>query len=242
MRIFFLPLLIAGQAFVCIGVYGNETGTTNSLGLTRRRTTSAVFYPTVQDIEDYLNGKHRATSSMSFIKPAAQLEEEEKNWQKRVFSMVTDFPSQSPIMPPPPCNDSLSRSEAILEILRNVTPEPTLLNSVTPQGMAYQWLVSEDPAAATTLTKPCDHMTQIQQRYALVVLYYATSGDSWTDNSGWLTLEDECTWAKVTCHADQPTVSALTLCKLKSNSEGIQVTGLYASLSHLYISFSYFCC
>jgi hypothetical protein len=216
MRIFNLPLLIVGQSFVFLGWYGNESEATTSTSLarTRRRTTSAAFYPTVQDIEDYLNGNHRATSSISFVKPAALLDEEGKNWQKHVFSMVTDSPSQSPIRSPPPCNNNLSRSDAIIEILRSATPEPTLLNTVTPQGMAFSWLVSEDPAAATTLINPCDHMMQIQQRYALAVLYYATSGDSWTNNKGWLTLDDECTWAKVTCHADQPSVSALTLCKL----------------------------
>jgi hypothetical protein len=216
MRIFVLPLLIVGQSLVCIGCHGSESATTNSVSRTRRRAASAVFYPTVQDIEDYLNGNHRATSSISFVKPTSLLDEEGKKWQKHVFSMVTDPPSQSPILPPPPCNNNLSRSDAILEILRSVTPEPTLLNTVTPQGMAYSWLVSEDPAATTTLINPCDHMMQIQQRYALAVLYYSTSGDSWTNRKGWLTFDDECTWAKVTCHADEPSVGALYLCKLST--------------------------
>lgn len=212
MIIFPFILFLVGKSFIFLGCECNLSEAAASSSRTLRRKASAVVFPTVQDIEDYLNGNHRATSSVSFFNPSAILDEDGKNWQKRDFSMATDPPTLPPVPPLPPCNNNLSRSDAILEILRGVTPEPTLLNNVTPQGMAFSWLVSEDPAADTTLVNPCDHMMQIMQRYALVVLFYSTSGDSWTDNSGWLTLEDECSWAKVTCHADQPTVSALTLC------------------------------
>jgi hypothetical protein len=32
------------------------------------------------------------------------------------------------------------------------------------------------------------------QRYVLATLYYSTNGDSWNDNTGWMTDDDECSW------------------------------------------------
>jgi hypothetical protein len=37
------------------------------------------------------------------------------------------------------------------------------------------------------------------ERYALAVLYYATDGDGWSNNSGWLTDVSVCTWQGITC-------------------------------------------
>ena len=56
---------------------------------------------------------------------------------------------------------------------------------------------------------PCTSPT-LNQRFALVTLYYATQGEDWIDNAGWLVDADECTWAKVTCNANSQ-VANLTL-------------------------------
>ncbi len=37
------------------------------------------------------------------------------------------------------------------------------------------------------------------EKQALVALYNSTDGDNWTDNSGWLTDADPCTWYGVSC-------------------------------------------
>jgi hypothetical protein len=213
MRLYFLYFLLVGPSFKGLVCDGTQSASTTSIRRKRRVTTTNSVFTTVADIENYLNGRynHRATSSMAMMEPMAILDTEVNDWPRRDLSMATD----PPIQPIPTCSDQLSRAEAILQILRTITPEPQLLNTVTAQGMAYQWMVSEDPAATTALKDPCNHILQIQQRYGLVVLYYATSGDSWMNNNGWLVLEDECSWSNVTCHADQPTVSALTLCTLQ---------------------------
>jgi hypothetical protein len=200
MRIFLLLIILVGDLSLSRVCDGALSSSTSSIRRKRRVTT-------VADIEEYLNIHQRDTSSVAMIEPLRILEA--KDWPRHDFSMATD----PPIRPPPKCNGALSRSDSVLEILRSVTPEPTLQNAMTPQGMAYAWITSDDPLASTTLKNPCDHMTQILQRYALVVMFYATSGDSWTNKEGWLTAETECAWSGITCHAVQSTVSVLMLCK-----------------------------
>ncbi len=71
--------------------------------------------------------------------------------------------------------------------------------------MAYQFLL-EDPF----LSDPCGQ--RVEQRYGLATVYFATSGDSWTNNERWLGPVDECTWAGVTCN-DNLVVTELRLGK-----------------------------
>jgi hypothetical protein len=207
MQFFHLLTILLGQ-YLVVYISCDES---SSIRRKRRVATTSTDFITVTDIANYLSsGNQRSLLSTSRM-DAKEMKKEGKvkKWPRVDFSMATD----PPIVKPPPSCDDTSRSNAILSILRVVTPEPELLNTVTPQGMAFAWILSEDPAATTILKKPCDVEPQVRQRYALAVLYYATSGDSWTNRNGWLSLEDECQWEKITCRADEPTVVALALCK-----------------------------
>ena len=62
-----------------------------------------------------------------------------------------------------------------------------LLDTKTPQGAAFQWLLA-DPSLAIYSS------TDIIQRYALAAIYYATNGPSWSQQSGWLGSENVCNW------------------------------------------------
>ena len=187
-----------------------SSSTTKPIRRKRQAATTTADFITVADIADYLSGgSQRKISSIAMIEGnQVEIEDDAKKWPKLDFSMATDVP----IVTPPPACDDTSRSNAILSILRTVTPESILLNTVTPQGMAFAWILSEDPAATTSLKNPCDNVRAIRQRFALVVLYYSTSGDSWIDKSGWLTTNDVCQWAKVACRADEPSIISLSLC------------------------------
>lgn len=102
----------------------------------------------------------------------------------------------SPTTPTPSpfreCNSS-PRDEAFLNILVGVTPADELLDPLTPQGAAFQWLVENDPAQVD----PCTY--NVDQRYALAAFYYATDGPGWTDQGSWLSAESECLWSGVSC-------------------------------------------
>lgn len=84
-------------------------------------------------------------------------------------------------------------------ILSSVTSAVTLLVPTTPQGVAFLWIVNDDPVRLD----PCsDDPQRILQRYALAAFYFSTVGDDWTTNGGWLTDPDECAWTGVECSAD----------------------------------------
>jgi Leucine rich repeat len=91
------------------------------------------------------------------------------------------------------CED-LPRDTALIEQLSNVTNLDALLDDSTPQGRAKLWLQEDDPANVD----PCTYETLLQ-RYALATMYFSTDGDGWTDNKGWLSGENECTWSNVEC-------------------------------------------
>ena len=66
-----------------------------------------------------------------------------------------------------------------------------LWNDSTPQGKAIRWLAEEDglevyPAESELLV----------QMYALAVIFYATGGDTWTENSHFLSNMSVCHWKK----------------------------------------------
>jgi hypothetical protein len=65
----------------------------------------------------------------------------------------------------------------------------------SPQTQAIRWLAFEDAGALVD-------ESQVLQRYALVVLYYATGGvDLWDSNGEWLQSGiSECDWKGVTCN------------------------------------------
>jgi hypothetical protein len=68
-------------------------------------------------------------------------------------------------------------------------PDCAVLNdSATPQGMAFNWLVYDNPEL---ILMPDD---QKVRRYALATIYYALDGGNWTMNEGWLSEANECDW------------------------------------------------
>jgi hypothetical protein len=83
----------------------------------------------------------------------------------------------------------------ILGLLTPITDEAILLDPTTPQGRAYLFLINDD-----YLSNPCGKT--VEQRYGLVTLYYATNGNSWTNNQRWLLPANECLWTGVTCNED----------------------------------------
>lgn len=98
-------------------------------------------------------------------------------------------PSVTPF-PTPVCVEG-DEEAFLLEVLTPFTPESELLDRSTPQGMAYFFLLSERPSFVCSPT--------IIQRYGLATFYFATDGDGWTNNDGWLSSTQECNWFGVEC-------------------------------------------
>jgi hypothetical protein len=123
----------------------------------------------------------------------------------------TQAPDASPIGPTPApggCLMGRTREEYIFDVLTPITDADVLNDPETPQGMAFNYLATDDPG----LEDPCSSDT-IEQRYGLTAFYYSTQGAEWTDNTGWLGEGDQCTWFGVTCGNDTASVLQLVLRK-----------------------------
>ena len=75
---------------------------------------------------------------------------------------------------------------------------PPPISAATPEEAAVIWLIEN---TNLSVGDPSDEF-RLTQKYALLVLYYATQGDSWTNKDGWLDPNtDECEWNGITCDA-----------------------------------------
>jgi Leucine rich repeat len=105
----------------------------------------------------------------------------------------------SPTAPPTFAPTSLAVVQEFFESL----PEPTqsLIKSDTtsPQSKAFTWISSRSHPRYEV-----DAMKRFKQRFALATLYYATSGDAWRKNDGWLNESvNECEWFVSTCSSSR---------------------------------------
>ncbi|CAB9499034.1 Leucine Rich Repeat [Seminavis robusta] len=112
----------------------------------------------------------------------------------------------SPTMPVP-TNPSTSAPTMSLEgTIKVLLEEDTLValeNPVSPQSRAFEWLL-EDP----NLHSYSD--ARIKQKFALASLYYATSGETWWDNTSWLNHSiHECEWYNAPDFAQKMTMELI---------------------------------
>ena len=104
------------------------------------------------------------------------------------------MPTMTPTFAPTPtCNHSeVEQYEELLQEL-GIVSMSDLADSSTPQGKAFDWIVSIDKMQL------CPGDDRVIQRYAAAVLYFSTGGENWNDNTLWLSTESECEWAGLTC-------------------------------------------
>jgi len=116
-----------------------------------------------------------------------------------------------------------ARQQLIDVLVRNVTEPMVLSNEESPQAKALEWLLYKDTLWVhldedEDLVDPLVNQARITQRYALVVFFYSTGGESW-EESTWL-LGDECDpgaqWTGVVCIDNL--VHTLALGKVQSNN------------------------
>lgn len=89
--------------------------------------------------------------------------------------------------------------------------------------MAFEWLANDANYTIDTLI----------QRYALATLFFGTDGDSWNNNTLWLSNADMCEWHKVVCANDS--VSELDLALHELSGELPPEIGLLSSLGKFII-------
>lgn len=113
-------------------------------------------------------------------------------------------------------------------------PEDTAISTITPTTTVVTAPVTAVASTATpTIAETsfsCDTVSEIPaaECQALVILFEATGGPTWQDNSGWLTTTTPCSWAGVICVDNQ--VDGLTLAS--NNLQG-ELPATLTDLTHL---------
>eukprot|EP00980_Cylindrotheca_fusiformis_P007639 scaffold1605_cov141-Cylindrotheca_fusiformis.AAC.2 len=103
---------------------------------------------------------------------------------------IPEDPTLSPAAPTlPPINATDSSLDSIRESFISLWPslEEAFGDSLSPQYLAFQWLLTNSGIISFTEKKRI-------QRFVLAVFYFATNGDQWDQSDLWLTEEDECNW------------------------------------------------
>jgi hypothetical protein len=75
-------------------------------------------------------------------------------------------------------------------------------STAAPVVRAASWIMYDDPI---------DNDEWLIPRYGLSVLYYATNGTSWTDQTGWMTEVSACEWTGIRCDRFNKVVEEIDL-------------------------------
>ena len=108
--------------------------------------------------------------------------------ETEITNSPTGIPDPTDMPTPAPTKEAQNSLE--YEIISPKVEDPQLmLNPSTPQGMAFQQILSEGRTDAF----------RILQRFALMVIHFSTGGENWDFKHGWQGFEeDECQWMGIT--------------------------------------------
>jgi hypothetical protein len=82
-----------------------------------------------------------------------------------------------------------SFTASLLSLFPESTVQSILENANSPQSKAFQWILEDD------INLSFYSYQRIIQKFTLATLYYATSGDGWTQRGSWLNHSvHECEW------------------------------------------------
>lgn len=117
--------------------------------------------------------------------------------------------------PAPGSGQTAMPTTPVYAYIKSIAPDGGFAMDFFPnsyQAQAFEWL----ERSCEHHNKVCHVQYRIRQRYALACIYFATYSvasaytdyeigvgepvPGWINDSGWLTDEDECTWAGITCH------------------------------------------
>ena len=112
------------------------------------------------------------------------------------------------------CFTDTTNAPLICQLSANQCSLEVILSRFAPfdgnKGLALDWLEAdtwEPPENAA------DKKALWEERFALAVFYYATTGDGWSNNAGWLTSADVCSWTGVSACNGDGSVTRFELCE-----------------------------
>lgn len=100
----------------------------------------------------------------------------------------------------------------IMEILEGVSHTSDLETQESSQNLALNWIVNQDEFHVSS-----SNPGKLIQRYIVALVYFAMRGEQWEQDLGFLSDQDECTWAMVEPSA---VVGDIKLAGVSCNEEG----------------------
>jgi hypothetical protein len=109
------------------------------------------------------------------------------------------------------------------------------LHALDPQSKALNWLMKDDTGSNITTTDPAI----LLERYAMACLYFSTNGDTWTQETNFLSNASVCDWNgnwgdSVRCSPAQQVID-ISLCKFFYVLESVFASASVSS--NLFLSF-----
>lgn len=130
-----------------------------------------------------------------------------------VATTTNPSPSSTPTLLPTPIVFSSPAAKELYELIcPKIDDCSVLLDPITPQGFAFDWLAG-DEKVSTGFYSPEVLVT----RYALATFYNSTNGNEWKTNTNWMTEYDTCLWFST---SGRPCVSK-TLVSLELDDNGV---------------------
>lgn len=103
-----------------------------------------------------------------------------------------------------------------------------LMDINSAQFHAYGWLVEDSDGKNYSDER-------LFQRYALAVLYFATSGVQWDKNDGWVTSADECSWFGISGCNDADNEAVISIELADNNLSGQLPSEFFEFFSNLMV-------
>lgn len=119
-----------------------------------------------------------------------------------------------------------SRLKATISFLLDDVEHQTLTNTTSPQFMAAEWMAEVDLRSAAL-------NSEFLERYALVVLWFATRGENWNHPVNFLSLDHHCDWRSTFQRDDLSVFEMGVECNEKSEVKGIVLRKYHQSFSGL---------
>lgn len=120
-----------------------------------------------------------------------------------------------------------SRLKATISFLLDDVEHQTLTNTTSPQFMAAEWMAEVDPRSAAL-------NSEFLERYALVVLWFATRGENWNHPVNFLSLDHHCDWRSTFQRDDLSVFEMGVECNEKSEVKSIVLRKYHQSFSGLF--------
>ena len=125
-------------------------------------------------------------------------------------TVATVYPTSAPETQTPSTLSNQTRLESFIDFVLQYASNRVQL-VFTPQYQAAAWIANEDPMPHILPTSD----RRLLQRWLMATFYFATSGDAWTNDYGFLSSEDECLWndgmSGVFCTGDMNLINIINI-------------------------------